>query len=278
MKTKIIYEDKDILVIQKPPGLATQTSKVGQQDVVSELKNYLAAKAPTGSHTYTSEGRSARICTDTPRGRSKALCTDTSKECPKAEPYLGIIHRLDQPVEGLLVFAKNKNAAVSLTAQLHGEKNGGTGTLNKFYYGVFCGKAQDSIGELIDYLYKDSSGKAFVWEQTEGDKPPQVKRAVLQYRILQVEQVQDIVLSLAKIHISTGRYHQIRAQMSHAAMSLLGDTKYADAAAKAASEKLNIGNVALCAFHLEFCHPVTKEKMSFQMKPQGEVFSFFSIK
>lgn len=260
MKTKIVYEDRDILVIQKPPGLATQTSKVGRQDVVSELKNYLTVK----------------------------------------EPYLGIIHRLDQPVEGLLVFAKNKNAAAALTAQLHkekraaasewrgerayltdqlrGEKDGGTGTLNKLYYGVFCGKASSNSGELIDYLYKDPSGKALVWEQSEGEKPPQAKRAVLQYRILQTEQVQDIVLSLAEIHIVTGRYHQIRAQMSHAGMSLLGDAKYADAAAKAISEKLNIRNVALCAFYLEFYHPVTKEKMSFQMKPQGEVFSFFSLK
>lgn len=276
MKTKIIYEDQDILVIQKPPGLATQTSKVGQQDVVSELKNYLAVKVPKG------------------------FCTDTSRGHPKTEPYLGIIHRLDQPVEGLLVFAKNKNAAAVLTAQLRGEKGAdtaalrgerthlpdqlrrakedGTGTLNKFYYGVFCGKASGDNGELIDYLYKDPSGKAFVWEQSEGEKPPQVKRAVLQYRILQTEQVQDIVLSLAEIHIATGRYHQIRAQMSHAGMDLLGDVKYADSAAKAISEKLNIRNVALCAFHLEFGHPVTKEKMSFQIKPQGEVFSFFSLK
>lgn len=77
MRTKIIFEDRDILVIQKPAGLATQTARVDQQDVVSELKNYL-----TGSS------------------------------------YLGIVHRLDQPVEGLLVFGKTKSAAAFLTAQL----------------------------------------------------------------------------------------------------------------------------------------------------------------
>lgn len=300
VKTKIIYEDQDVLVIQKPPGLATQTSKVGQQDVVSELKNYLAVKASAGFHTDTSKGCSTGLCTGTSKKRSTGLYTDTSKERLNVEPYLGIIHRLDQPVEGLLVFAKNKNAAAALTAQLHkekradaakwrgerayltdqlrGEKDGGAGTLNKIYYGVFCGKAPGNSGELIDYLYKDPSGKAMIWEESEGEKPPQVKRAVLQYHILQTERVQDIRLSLAKIHIVTGRYHQIRAQMSHAGMSLLGDVKYVDAAAKAASERLNIRNVALCAFYLEFCHPITKEKLSFQMKPQGEVFSFFSIK
>lgn len=246
VKTKIIYEDRDILVVQKPPGLATQTAKVGQQDVVSELKNYLAAKFSGGQI--------------------------------KREPYLGIIHRLDQPVEGLLVFAENRKAAAALTAQLRGEKEGGTGTLNKFYYGVFCGNAPNNSGELIDDLYKDSSGKAMVWEQSEAEKPPQAKRAVLQYHVLQTEQVRDVVLSLVKIHIETGRYHQIRAQMSHAGMSLLGDAKYADAPCRAISQKLNIRNVALCAFDLEFYHPITKEKMSFQMKPQGEVFSFFSVK
>lgn len=246
MKTKIVYEDRDILVIQKPPGLATQTAKVGRQDVVSELKNYLAVKLPGGQS--------------------------------KGEPYLGIIHRLDQPVEGLLAFAKNKKAAAALTAQLCGEKESGTGTLNKSYYGVFCGNAPGGSGELIDDLYKAPSGKAMIWEQCKEERPPQIKRAILQYHILQVEQVQDIVLSLARIHIATGRYHQIRAQMSHAGMSLLGDAKYADAATRTISEKLNIRNVALCAFNLEFHHPATKEKMSFQIKPQGEVFSFFSIK
>ena len=336
MKTKIIYEDKDILVIQKPSGLATQTSKVGQQDVVSELKNYLAMKVPTGHPAGHPTGHpTRRRSTECPTGQSVGYFTGQSAgRYPteqsvgsiaghsKTEPYLGIIHRLDQPVEGLLVFAKNKKAAAALTAQLHGEKGadaaawrgeganltarshgdkgvdatawGGeganftaqphgvkessAGTLNKFYYGVFCGSAPGGSGELIDYLYKDSSGKALIWEQCKGEKPPQVKHAVLQYCTLQTEQVQGIVLSLVKIHISTGRYHQIRAQMSHAGMSLLGDSKYADTATRAISEKLSIRNVALCAFDLEFYHPSKKEKMNFQIKPQGEAFSFFSIK
>ena len=246
MNTKIVYEDRDILVIQKPAGLATQTAKVGRQDVVSELKNYLAAQVS---------------------GRRSA-----------GGPYLGIVHRLDQPVEGLLVFAKNKKAAASLTAQLGPEKESGAGTLNKSYYGVFSGNAPDKSGELVDGLYKDSSGKAMIWEQGQGKEPRQVKRAVLRYCILQEEKVQDFILSLAEIHIDTGRYHQIRAQMAHVGMCLLGDLKYGDAASKEISEKLNIQNVALCAFSLEFCHPVTKEKLSFQMKPQGAAFSFFPLK
>lgn len=244
MNIKIVYEDKDVLVIQKPAGLATQTAKVGRQDVVSELKNYLAAKS---------------------LGRR-----------PAGEPYLGIVHRLDQPVEGLLVFAKNKNAAASLCAQLDPES--GAGILNKSYYGVFSGNTPNKSGELVDGLYRDPSGKTLVWEQGQGERPPQVKQAVLRYRILQEEKVEDFTLSLAEIHIDTGRYHQIRAQMAYAGMRLLGDSKYGDATSRIISEKLNIQNVALCAFSLGFHHPVTKEKMSFQMKPQGAAFSCFSLK
>ena len=114
MRTEILYEDEDVLVIHKPAGLPTQTAKVGQPDAVSELKNYLAKKS--GS---------------------------------KGQPYLGIIHRLDQPVEGLLVFAKNKNAAAALTSQLQKKSEG----LNKQYQAIVCGKLPAEEGTLVDYLY-----------------------------------------------------------------------------------------------------------------------------
>ena len=94
MKTQVIYEDEDILVVHKPAGIATQTARVGQQDVVSELKNYLAKSKGT-------------------------------------QPYLGIVHRLDQPVEGLLVFAKSKQSAAALAAQLSGAAGDESTSLNK---------------------------------------------------------------------------------------------------------------------------------------------------
>ena len=103
MKTEIIYEDANILVCYKPAGLPVQTAKVGQMDLVSELKNYLHSA------------------------------------------YLGIIHRLDQPVEGLLVFAKDTKSAATLSACLQ------KGTLNKQYYGVISGKPSAPGGELVDY-------------------------------------------------------------------------------------------------------------------------------
>ncbi|MCM1539951.1 MAG: RluA family pseudouridine synthase [Blautia sp.] len=227
MKTKIIYEDNALLVVQKPAGLAAQTAKAGQADVVSELKNYLR------------------------------------------NPYLGVVHRLDQPVEGLLVFAKNKEAAAALSAQL------ADGTLNKRYYGLICGKPVKEQGELVDYLYKETQngGHAVVVEEQERSHFPAAKKAVLQYRLVQYAEKTD--LSLMEIHIDTGRFHQIRAQMAHAGMALLGDIRYGDEAAREKGRELNIRNVALCAYEIAFLHPVKKQEMRFRIKPEGKVFAYF---
>lgn len=289
MKTEIIYEDKDLFVIRKPAGLATQTARVGQADVVSELKNYMAAS-----------------------GASKP-------------PYLGIVHRLDQPVEGLLVFAKNQKAAGALTKQL-GEQ-GTERSLNKQYYAILCGKPSRMEGDLVDYMYKDmlKTGKAVIIEGytehsgsgSSGDVGRQgsgtrrlgdsterqgnsagrqgdstgrpgsdagnrggitPKKAVLQYSVLQTIQTPSgEEISLADVRIDTGRFHQIRAQMAHAGMALLGDEKYADEAAKACSHRLGIRTVALCARSLAFVHPVTGEKLCFETRPRSEAFSFFKL-
>lgn len=261
MKTEIIYEDKDLFVIRKLAGFATQTARVGQADVVSDLKNYMAASG-----------------------------------APKP-PYLGVIHRLDQPVEGLLVFAKNKKAAAALTKQLGGQ--GEDCTLNKRYYAVLCGKPSEKEGELVDYMYKDmqKTGKAVIVEnytkdagesnsrktgKSEDDTGSRCgitpKKAVLKYRILQtVRTPSDEDISLADIRIETGRFHQIRAQMAHAGMALLGDEKYADEAVKACSRRLGIRTVALCAGCLAFVHPVTGEKLHFETRPLSEAFSFFEL-
>ena len=250
MKTEIIFEDKDILVVYKPAGLATQTAGVGQQDVVSELKNYLWQK---------------RMVTGMALGRPA--------------PYLGVIHRLDQPVEGLLVFALNARTAGALTEQMR--KQGETGMLHKRYYGVVYGSADEEEGELIDYLYKNKDNMAVIVDAPEECGSPKgkegfdAKKAVLRYHMLQTVD-RSGTLTLADIHIFTGRFHQIRAQLAHAGMPLLGDMKYGSEASKAAAKTLRIPNVSLCAYSLEFIHPVTKEEMNFRIKPRGRAFSFFS--
>ncbi len=240
MRTKIIYEDAQILVCHKPAGLATQSARVGQPDVVSELKKYLADKNTR-------------------------------------EPYLGIVHRLDQPVEGLLVFAKTKPAAAHLTKQL--AKN----TLHKQYYALVCGKPEPAAGELVDYLLKDGNVAKVVSADTPG-----AKKAVLQYHILeevqtQQEQAQGQMpeqmpkqpseTSLLDIHIETGRFHQIRIQLSHAGWPILGDTKYGTEESVRLSGQRNIRNVALFAYKLEFIHPVTGKKQEYSVKDQRFLLS-----
>ena len=225
MRIKIIYEDNHIIIIHKPAGLATQTSHIGQQDVVSELKNYLA-KVGQGEGGKKISG----------------------------QPYLGIIHRLDQPVEGLLVFAKTKDAAAKLTKQLS------AGTLNKQYYAVICGKPSEDEGRLVDYLIKEgNSGR--IGQPEEAD----AKKAVLQYRIMK-EINKDC--SLADIYIETGRFHQIRLQLSHAGCPILGDLKYGSEVSIELSRKYGVKNVALYAYSIQLQHPMTGKKLEFSFQPE----------
>ncbi|MCR5754043.1 MAG: RluA family pseudouridine synthase [Acetatifactor sp.] len=225
MRCKVIYEDDYLIVILKPAGLATQTAKVGEADVVSELKKYLR--------------------------RDK-------------EPYLGVVHRLDQPVEGLLVFAKDKKTAADLTKQL------GQGTLNKQYYAVVCGKPKTSEGELVDYLYKDANGKAAVTD-AEGGLEKGAKKAVLQYRVVR-EMESRPPIYLMDIHIDTGRFHQIRAQMSHAGMPLLGDKKYGTEDSIALSSQRQVRTVALFAYSVAFVHPRSGKNMQYTVMPTEHPF------
>lgn len=233
MKTKILYEDKQILICYKPAGLATQTARVGQQDMVSELKNYLK------------------------------------------QPYLGVVHRLDQPVEGLLVFAGEKQAAARLTAQL------ADGTLNKQYYAVVCGQPVQKEAELVDYMAKDpATGSACIVQQSRaaGEAGPlpsvgEAQKAILQYRVLETATLSTgQAVSLLDIHIDTGRFHQIRAQMAHAGYPLLGDSRYGTEHSQALSRQLQVRNVALCAYQIDLKHPATGRKMSLTVAPQGKVF------
>lgn len=242
MQTQIVYEDEAVLVIRKPAGLATESAGIGQKDVVSELKNYVAKK------------NSGKM------------------------PYLGIVHRLDQPVEGLLVFAKTKKAAENLTAQL------GKGTLKKEYLAVVCGKVPENTGRLVDYLAKEK-GMAVVKNaadaKTEKDvdaqagkaADPQAKKAVLTY----TKKAETEKFTLLAVQIETGRFHQIRAQLSLAGFPILGDEKYGSEESKELSREKKIRFTALCAASLSFRHPVTGKTMAFTQTPQNPAFADFVI-
>lgn len=227
MNNKIIYEDAYVLVYKKPAGLATQTAKVGQADVVSDLKNYLK------------------------------------------NPYIGVVHRLDQPVEGLLVFGKTKSATANLTKQLSGH------TFDKHYYAIVCGQQLPHKGELVDYLTKDSVTKKAVVVALDQTGKQEGKKAILQYKLIETITTPK-PLGLMDIHIETGRFHQIRAQMANAAMPLLGDNKYGDAASLAISSEVGVRNVALCAYKIGFNHPSTGVYLEYTIMPEGKAFTLFA--
>ncbi|MCI9385279.1 MAG: RluA family pseudouridine synthase [Lachnospiraceae bacterium] len=216
MDKMVVYEDDTLLVVHKPAGIATETARIGQADVVSELKNYRKKKGEP--------------------------------------PYIGVVHRLDQPVEGLLVFAKDAGAAKALSAGLRG------GQLSKKYVALVAGTLQEQEGELSDYLVKDgrTNLSRVVPEGTDG-----AKAAALHWKLLKNSRAGTY--ALLEIELHTGRHHQIRVQMAHAGYPLLGDTKYGSAQAKELSAQLAIRNVALLADKLCLDHPVTGKKMEFSL-------------
>lgn len=231
MNYTIIYEDNDILVCHKMAGLPVQTGKIGVSDLVSELKNYLMK---------------------------------SQEKKQNKEPYLGVVHRLDQPVEGVILFAKNQAAAGFLSKQLT------TGIMNKCYYAVAAGEMENRNGILTDYLVKDS--KTNTSQITTKDKG---KESKLEYTFINQVVLEGKTYTLYDIHLMTGRHHQIRVQLSGATVPLLGDKKYGDENSIELSEKLNVRNVALCAYKLEFVHPATKKKTEFKISPKGKIFEQF---
>lgn len=237
MKTKILYEDEALLVIHKPAGLAVQSARVGQIDVESELRNHVLREARQNGNKVT------------------------------GMPYIGLVHRLDQPVEGLLVFAKTKAAAATLTKQL------ANGSLNKEYLAVVCMEQAENSAEdtFTDYMIKDGQLARVVQKGTV-----QAKEARLRYRIMQ-RSVTDAgeQIALAQIHIETGRFHQIRCQMAYHGMPLLGDVKYGTEVSKEISRINGIRQTALCANYIALKHPKTGKLLEFEIQPDNSAFTNF---
>lgn len=225
----LLYEDNDILVCKKPSGIATQSKSIKNPDMESAVKNHIAKNnAAAGRFT---------------------------------EPYLAVIHRLDQPVQGIMVFAKTPPAARALNKEM---QEGGFG---KHYRALVSAPPPESSGVLENYILEDR--KINMSRICQKDTA-RAKFASLSYRTVPKEQYYfnsfqnnrtETSFTELDIHLHTGRHHQIRIQLAHIGCPIIGDTKY------------NPGNCSdsgwqelkLCSYCLEFTHPKTKKRMRFSL-------------
>lgn len=174
-------------------------------EILSKTSDYVIIYKPAGVPSQSDPGGDPD---------AMSLCSQLLRQMGEKDG-LYLIHRLDRVVGGLMVFARNKNTAADLSKQVADH------SFEKYYYAVVHGKAEGGI--LFDYLYKDAKlGKAFVTDRARAG----VKSAELEYRALDsIERDADSV-SLVKIKLKTGRFHQIRVQFASRKMSLIGDKKY----------------------------------------------------
>ncbi|NCC43803.1 MAG: RNA pseudouridine synthase, partial [Clostridia bacterium] len=193
--------------------------------------------------------------------------------------FVGIIQRLDQPVEGVLVFAKTSQAAAALNKQQQ------SGKMKKQYLAVFTGEPEGESGKLEDILLKEgrSNTSRVVKEGTA-----QGKRAVLFYKILKQARflsidkktdeeteegtTSEVSAGLVEVTLQTGRHHQIRVQMAYHHMPLWADGKYNPKLSPIEQGE----NLGLCAYKLEFDHPKTGKKIQFEIEPEGAIFKKLS--
>ncbi len=211
---KIIFEDNHIIVVEKTPNIPSQADKTGDIDMITLVKQYIKEK-------YNKPGN----------------------------VYLGLVHRLDRPVGGIMIFAKTSKAAGRLSDEIR-EK-----VFKKKYLAVVDGKIEKRSGSLEDYLYKDERNN--MSKVVNKDKK-NAKLAKLDYEVIIYDEAKK--LSLLKINLHTGRHHQIRVQLSNFGHSIFGDQKYG----KRGKGK----QIALWAYELTIIHPITKEKMTFTDFPE----------
>ena len=214
MKLKVIYEDNHIIVVEKIPNVPSQEDKTGDTSMMTLIKEYIKEK-------YDKPGN----------------------------VYLGLVHRLDRPVGGVMVFAKTSKAASRLSNQVR-EK-----VFKKEYLAVVDGKLEQEKGTLENYLYKDKkTNTSYVVNKDKKDS----KYAKLDYEVIKYDKEND--LSLIKINLYTGRHHQIRVQLSNIDHSIYGDQRY--------GVRGKNKQIALWAYKLTIEHPTKKEKMEFLDLPK----------
>lgn len=213
-KLKILYEDNHIIVAEKSPNIPSQADKTEDQDMLTIIKEYLKEK-------YNKPGN----------------------------VYLGLVHRLDRPVGGVMVFAKTSKAAARLSEQVRNK------VFKKEYLAIVDGKPKKEKDTLEDYLLKNekTNTSKVVKEGTKNSKYAKLDYEFIKYN-------EEINLSLLKILLHTGRHHQIRVQLSNMGHSICGDQKY--------GTRGRGKQISLWAYKLTIEHPITKEAISFTDLPE----------
>lgn len=221
---EILYEDNQIIVVLKPQNVLSQSDQTGDDDMLSQVKDYIKQK-------YNKQGN----------------------------VYVGLVHRLDRPTGGVMVFAKTSKAASRLGEQIKNNE------FSKTYFCIVNGHPRMKQDKLIHYLCKDekTNNVKIVPQSQTG-----AKKAELEYTVIDEKDE----LSLIKVNLKTGRSHQIRVQMASIKTPIFGDYRYGE-------NKLGEGyNLALWATELTFLHPVSKERLTFKsLPPQTTPWKFFDI-
>ena len=211
---KILYEDNHIIVVEKIVNIPSQSDKTGDEDMLTLVKGYIKEK-------YQKPGN----------------------------VYLGLVHRLDRPVGGVMVFARTSKAASRLSEEVRNK------TFKKEYLVICNGKMEKEKDTLVDYLWKDEKNNtSYVVKPTKKN----AKEAVLDYEVLGYDEKEN--LSILRINLHTGRHHQIRVQLSSRMHAIYGDNKYHGRGAGT--------GICLWAYKLTIVHPTTKEEMSFIDLPE----------
>ncbi len=213
-KLNVLYEDNHIIVVEKLVNIPSQADKTGDEDMLTIIKDYLKEK-------YNKPGN----------------------------VYLGLVHRLDRPVGGVMVFAKTSKAASRLSEEVRSKQ------FEKKYLVIANGEFEQKKGIMKDYLLKNQA-KNISKVVKEGTKNS--KLAELDYEVIKYDSELD--LTVAKINLHTGRHHQIRVQLSSRNHSIYGDQKYGG--------RGHGKQICLWAYSLKIIHPITKEEMSFELYPQ----------
>lgn len=219
-KLRVLYEDNHVIVVVKEKNVLSQADNTHDIDMLTIIKKYLKEK-------YNKPGN----------------------------VYLGLVHRLDRPVSGIMVFAKTSKAASRLSDQVRKKE------IKKTYMAVVKGIIKKDEDTFVDYLLKLDNGNTIVTTKDKG------KESVLTYKVLKRNYEKNE--TLVSIDLKTGRHHQIRVQFASRGYPLCGDQRYGK------SDKTQI---ALCAYKLEFIHPTTKQLMKFEIeKPLDTYWTDFAL-